>query len=392
VKSNKLTSTQNELTEISTIYEDIKSRITQARARIYKRIDNELLETYWYVGKIVSELVEKDSRAEYGKAIIDSLSSKLTRDFGEGFTPTSIRRIKRFYDYYPIWATLSPELSWSHYRELIKIPRQEERDFYLNEAIKSNWGVRELHRQTYPTLKGFTRSNLFRMKQFYETYSEFEKVAPLARQLNWTNNMLILGATKTIEAKEFYLKMAIKNNYSKRELDRQISSGYFERYMLSDGKAQESLAETIDEDDYPNTKILDTYTLEFLDLPNHYSEKDLQKSIVKNLKDFILEIGKDFTFVGEEYKIQVDNSDFFIDLLFYNRSLSCLVAFELKIGKFKPEYISKMDFYLEALDRDVKKENENPSVGVILCASKEKKLVEYAMSRSYRQQWCQNIR
>ena len=208
------------------------------------------------------------------------------------------------------------------------------------------------------------------MKQFYETYKDDKIVAPLVRQLNWTNNKLILGRAKSREEREFYIKMSIKNNYTKVELDRQLSSSYYERYMLSDGKAPMSLTPTIDEDDYPNTKILDTYSLEFLDLPNAYSEKDLRKAIIRNLKDFILEIGKSFTFIGEEYRIQVDDEDFYIDLLFYNRELSCLVAFEFKPDKFKPEYISKMDFYLEALDRQEKKENENPSVGIILCASK----------------------
>ncbi len=122
--------------------------------------------------------------------------------------------------------------------------------------------------------------------------------------------------------------------------------------------------------------------LDFLDLPEKVSEKDLQKSILNNLKSFILEIGKDFTFIGEEYRVQVGNHDYYIDLLFYHRGLSCLVAFELKIGEFKPEYIGKVNFYLEALDREVKKENENPSVGVILCASKDDEVVEYALSRS----------
>ena len=152
--------------------------------------------------------------------------------------------------------------------------------------------------------------------------------------------------------------------------------------MLSEGKANQSLSKAVGEEDYPNTRILDTYSLEFLDLPNQYSERDLKKSIISNMKDFILEIGKDFTYIGEEYRVQVGNADFYIDLLFYNRALSCLVAFELKTDDFKPEYISKMDFYLEALDRQEKKKNENPSVGVILCASKNEQVVEYAMSRS----------
>ncbi len=204
----------------------------------------------------------------------------------------------------------------------------------------------------------------------------------MVTQISWTNNLIILSSTNSIEEKEFYIKMCIKNNYTKRELDRQIASGYFHRYMLSEGKANQSLAKTVGEEDYPNTRLLDTYSLEFLDLPNHYSEKDLKKAIISNIKQFILEIGKDFTYVGEEYRVQVGNEDFYIDLLFYNRALSCLVAFELKIDKFKPEYISKMDFYLETLDRQEKKENENPSVGVILCTSKDEKVVEYAMSRS----------
>ena len=128
--------------------------------------------------------------------------------------------------------------------------------------------------------------------------------------------------------------------------------------------------------------FLDNYVLDFLDVPETVSERDLQKSIIRNLKDFILEIGKDFTFIGEEYRVQVGMHDYYIDLLFYHRGLSCLVAFELKIGEFKPEYVGKMNLYLEALDREVKKDNENPSVGVILCASKDDEVVEFALSRS----------
>ena len=237
-------------------------------------------------------------------------------------------------------------------------------------------------KREYPTMKGFNKRGIYRMKQFYETYKDYPFVSPLVTQISWTNNLIILSSTNSIEEKEFYIKMCIKNNYSKRELDRQIGSGYYQRYMLSDGKANESLSKVEGEEDYPNTRILDTYSLEFLDLPNQYSEKDLKKAIISNMKDFILEIGKDFTYVGEEYRVQVGNEDFYIDLLFYNRALSCLVAFELKIDKFRPEFISKMDFYLEALDRQEKKENENPSVGVILCASKDEQVVEYAMSRS----------
>ena len=170
------------------------------------------------------------------------------------------------------------------------------------------------------------------MIQFYKTYKNDEIASTLLTQISWTNNLLIINGSKSKEERHFYLKLAIKNNYSKRELNRQISSSYYERYLLSNGNQLPTRKKTIDEDDYPNTRILDTYSLEFLDLPNEFSEIDLKKSIIKNLKDFILEIGKDFTFIGDEYRVQVGNHDYFIDLLFYNRELSCLVAFELKLS------------------------------------------------------------
>lgn len=151
--------------------------------------------------------------------------------------------------------------------------------------------------------------------------------------------------------------------------------------MISN-KAQLSQRRVINETEIPNTRFLDTYSFEFLNLPDGYSETDLRKSIIVNFKKFILEIGKSFSFIGEEYRIQVGGEDFYIDLLFYNRDLSCLVAFELKIGSFASEYVSKMDFYLEALDRQVKKENENPSVGIILCADRNEEVVKYSMSRT----------
>lgn len=147
--------------------------------------------------------------------------------------------------------------------------------------------------------------------------------------------------------------------------------------MLSSGKQPPELVPQ-----NVRNSILDTYVLEFLDLPEQYSERNFRKAIIENLKQFILEFGKDFTFIGEEYRVQVGGQDFFIDLLFYNRALSCLVPIELKIGKFKPEHIGQINFYLEALDSDVKKPNENPSVGLILCASKDDAVVEYALSRS----------
>lgn len=228
-----------------------------------------------------------------------------------------------------------------------------------------------------PGIKGFNRRGLYRMKQFYETYKGDDFVTPLVTQISWTNHLLIMSGSKSMEERHFYMALCAKEHYSKRELDRQMSSAYYERHMLSTKKlVPESVSHDV------RGSILDTYVLEFLDLPEQFSESSLRKAIMKNLKQFILEFGKDFTFVGEEYRVQVGGQDFYIDLLFYNRALSCLVPIELKIGQFKPEHIGQINFYLEALDRDVKKPNENPSVGVILCASKDDAVVEYALSRS----------
>lgn len=231
--------------------------------------------------------------------------------------------------------------------------------------------------QEFPGIRGFNRRNLYRMRQFYETYAGNEKVSPLVTQISWTNNVLLLSATKSMEEKEFYLKLCIKENYSKRELERQLDSGYYERYMLSRGNVLPESTKSM-----LRNPFLDSYVIEFLDLPGPYKENDFRKALILKMRDFILELGKDFTFIDEEYRVQVGGEDYAIDLLFFHRGLQCLVAFELKIGRFKPEYVSKMDFYLEALDRQVKKEHENPSVGLILCASKNDEIVEYAMSRS----------
>ena len=251
---------------------------------------------------------------------------------------------------------------------------------YVSDSVEDGgWGksvvedFSDFLRRHYPSAKGFSPQNIWRMKQFYETYRDKEKLSPLVREISWSNNLLILSGCKTDEAKEFYLRLCARNGYSKRELERQIDSMLFERTMLSDAKNKQLITRS-----EGLAALRDAYVFEFLELP----KKDLRKAIVDNLKSFILEFGKDFTFVGEEYRVQVGNTDFFIDLLFYNRALSCLVAVDLKVGKFKPEHIGQINFYLEALDRDVKKPNENPSVGLILCASKDDTVVEYALSRS----------
>ncbi len=257
--------------------------------------------------------------------------------------------------------------------------------YISNKIANEEWGkgiVKNLSnylKETEPELKGFSSQNLWRMKQFYETYKDYPKLSPLVREIPWTHNMIILSSSKTIEEKEFYIRLTVKERLSKRELERQIDSGMFERTILSNEKLSPVLREL-----HPtaNQIFKDNYVLDFLALPQTFTEKSLRQGIIYNLKNFILEFGKDFAFVGEEYRIQVGKKDYYIDLVFYHRDLQCLVAIDLKITEFKPEYLGKMEFYLEALDRDVKKEHEKPSVGIILCKNKDSKVVEYALSRS----------
>lgn len=263
------------------------------------------------------------------------------------------------------------------YQEVGKYISEKTKEASYGSGFVDN--VAKFFSTNYPELKGFNRRGLYRMKQFYELYSGDEKVSTLLTQLNWSNHLKIMSGAKSKEEREFYLNLAVKENLTHRELVRQMDSGYYERYMLSNGNRLPAIQRAKQE---THNLFMDSYVLEFLDAPKIGNEREFQKSILENLKNFILEIGKDFSFIGNEYRVQVGNHDYYIDLLFYHRGLSCLVAFELKIGEFKPEYIGKMNLYLESLDREVKKQTENPSVGVILCASKDDEVVEFALSRS----------
>lgn len=257
---------------------------------------------------------------------------------------------------------------------------------YIHNKLESAaWGegvvnqLAEHLKTTQPGLRGFTRPNLFRMRQFYATYRDDEKVAPLVRQLPWTHNLIILSQSKTPEEREFYLKTAIREKWSKRELERQFRGALFERTVLNPPKVSAVLRQMQPE---AHEVLKDTYLLEFLDLPGDHAEPDLQRALIARLRDFLVELGRDFCFVSAEFPLQVGDRDFALDLLFFHRGLNCLVAFELKVGRFEPEYLGKLSFYLEALDRDVKKPHEHPSIGVLLCASKDEEVVEYALNRT----------
>ena len=233
--------------------------------------------------------------------------------------------------------------------------------------------------RTQPGLRGFTTRNLFRMRQFYEAYRTDEKVAPLARRLPWTHNLIILNQSQRPEEREFYLRLAFREKWSKRELERQFKTALFERTVLNPLKVTPLVSQM-----HPDALNVfkDSYLVEFLDLPQGHLEADLHQGLLQQLKQFLIELGRDFCFVGSEYPLQVGGRDFALDLLLFHRGLNCLVAIELKVGRFEPEYLGKLVFYLEALDRDVKKPHEQAAIGVLLCASKDEEVVEYALSRS----------
>jgi predicted nuclease of restriction endonuclease-like (RecB) superfamily len=287
-------------------------------------------------------------------------------------------------------------------------------EFISSRVANAKWGDKTVQQlvdyiqKEYPDLRGYNRLGLYRMKRFYETYKntpfvsptviQMEKgkkpapaiVSPVVTQLSsgirqsmlcqisWTHHLVILSGTKTEAEREFYINLCIKERYGKRELKRQLSSGLFERVVI--GKQSLPSGKNEIHQNTVNT-FKDNYVFEFLNLPEEHSEDDLQEALIKQLKAFILELGKDFLFIGEEYRLQVGNSDFYIDLLFYHRTLRNLIAIELKSDKFKPEHLGQLNFYLEALDRDVKKPDETPSIGILLCRSKDDAVVEYAMNR-----------
>ena len=238
-------------------------------------------------------------------------------------------------------------------------------------------------RMKYPNARGYSVRNLWNMKRFYEAY---QKLQPLAAELvleaTWTNNVVILDKTSSDEEKDFYLKMCVKERWSKRELNRQLDSSLYERYMLAD-KPQKvtALIPKHEPTDLVN-HLKDEYVLEFLDLGKAYSEQELENAILGNLRDFFLEFGKSFAFVGSQYVIDIGGRENNIDLLFYHRELHCLVAVDLKIGEFKASYVGQMQKYLAALDEKTRLPDEKESIGVILCKSKNHEEVRFALARS----------
>jgi predicted nuclease of restriction endonuclease-like (RecB) superfamily len=232
----------------------------------------------------------------------------------------------------------------------------------------------------FPGIGGFSAANLWRMRLFYESYSHNEKLAPLVREIGWTHNLVILEKCKDDLEREFYIRMTRKFGWTKNVLIHQIENQTYEKTLLNQTNFQETVTEEIR--NQAKLAVKDEYTFDFLELADEHSERQLERAILTKVEPFLQEMGGMFAFVGSQFRLEVGNQEYFIDLLLYHRYLKCLVAIELKTGDFLPEYVGKMQFYLAALDDLVRLPDENLAIGIILCKSKNKTIVEYALRES----------
>ena len=232
-------------------------------------------------------------------------------------------------------------------------------------------------RTEFPGVGGFSSSNLWRMKAFFEAYTGLEKLAPLVREIGWSHNLAILERCKDPLEREFYLRMTRKFGWSKNVLIHQIDNQSYEKSLLGQTNFDQALTPELRAQ--AKLAVKDEYTFDFLELGEEHSERELERALIARIEDFLRAMGGMFAFMGSQYRLEVDGKEFFIDLLLFHRRLRCLVAIELKVGEFLPEFVGKMQFYLAALDRQVRQEDENPSIGIILCKEKSRTIVEYAL-------------
>ncbi len=293
------------------LYLSVKNILQSARDNAYRQVNFIMVEAYWNIGKqIVEEEQNGKDRAEYGSYLIKELSSRLTSEFGKGFSQRNIRNMRQFYICFPIWQTLSAKLSWSHYTLLLRIENSDAREWYAEESAKANWSVRALERQ---------------IGTFY-----YERI---------------------ISSKEKQPVIAEATNNTK---DLQLT---------------------------PKDIIKDPYVLEFLDLKqnNAFYESDLESALIEKIQEFLLELGRGFAFVARQKRVKTETSDFYIDLVFYNYILKCFVLIDLKSGKLTHQDVGQMDMYVRMYNDMEKAENDNPTIGIILCTDKDNTVVKYSV-------------
>lgn len=267
-------------------------------------------------------------------------------------------------------------------RELIEVYRDIGKTIHEQQE-SGKWGDAVVDRlagdlqKVFPGMKGFSRRNLYIMRDLYVSYKDFEKVQTLSAQISWSHNVAILSKCKNLLEKEFYMKMSKRNGWTYRVLIHQIEIGTFEKTVLAQSNFEKSLPTNLHPEAMLSVK--DEYALDFLELGDKHSEQELERAIVQNIEAFLREVGTSIAFLGSQYRIELEGQEFFIDLLFYHRRLRSLIAIELKVSEFIPEYVGKMQFYLSVLDDKVRLEGEGPSIGIILCKSKKRTVVEYAL-------------
>jgi predicted nuclease of restriction endonuclease-like (RecB) superfamily len=345
-------------------FEQVLRLIHDSRNRVYAKANAELVILYFTVGGIVSQKVAKGL---WGEGTVDGLAQYIQAKLPNlsGFNRRGLYRMKQFYETYN--EASDTYLTW-HNSKVSALPTQI--------AESRTEKVSELRTQLPSDKIGpgiIVSTPVTQLQSVDIEVNTF--VTTVLSQIQWSAHLHLLNKTKTAEGKLFYLYLSVAERMSVREIERALNTATFERTMLSN-----TMAANIKQN-LPDNLFKDPYIFEFLDLPVDYSEKDLEKALIKNLQHFILEIGKSFTYMGNQFRLQVGNKDYYTDLLFYHRDLQCLVLFELKIEEFQPEHLGKINFYLEALDRDVKRPHEYPSIGVLLCKGKDTEVVEYASSR-----------
>lgn len=298
--------------QISTIVQEIRSVLDNARSNVARQVNSELLNTYWNIGRIICEYEQSEpGRADYGKQTLKELSKVLTQEFGKGFSRSNLQNMRAFYLTYEKCQTLSGKLSWSHYCELLSISDSDKRSFYEKEAVNANWSVRELKRQ--------------------------------------------------------------------------IESSLFERLLLSRGDANKeqvlALALKGNEIAEPADIIRDPYVFEFLGLPEDkpVMESDLERALVRQIEEFLLELGRGFMFVGTQQRVTINNTHYYVDMVFYNKILRAYVLIELKTTKLTPEAAGQINMYLNYYATEVNDPDDNPPIGIILCTEKDSITAEYAL-------------
>ncbi len=298
--------------DIKIIVHEIGDLLAAARSNVARQVNNELLSTYWNIGRIIAEYEQTvPERADYGKQTLKELSKALTNEFGKGFSVSNIQFMRRFYQTYQIQQTASVKLSWSHYCELLSISDPDKRGFYEKEAVNSNWSVRELKRQ--------------------------------------------------------------------------IDSSLFERLLLSRGDTNKeqvlALAEKGIEIAEPSDLIRDPYVFEFLGIPEDKPmlESDLERALVQQIEKFLLELGRGFMFVGTQQRVTINNTHYYVDMVFYNKILRAYVLIELKTTKLTPEAAGQINMYLNYYASEVNDQDDNPPIGIILCTEKDSVTAEYAL-------------